>query len=79
MIDVCPKCGSPDISNFVTNGRIVKIELRNGQTKEGRIVREVSGAFTMQIENRLYTFRDNDVVKMEFPGTHREPILFDDE
>lgn len=77
--EICPNCGSHDISNFSLTGSIVKIEMKDGTIKQGRIVRMVIGAFTLQIDNKLYTFRDDDLIKMEFPGTHRESILFNED
>lgn len=79
VTEICPNCGSHDISNFNLLGSIVKIEMKDGTTKQGRIVRMVVGAFTLQIYNKLYTFRYDYLIKMEFPGTHRESILFNED
>ncbi len=78
VVEVCPECRSSDLSEIRMSGRIVKVELKDGKIVEGRVVKEVIGAFTLRTDRQLYTVRNDNLTKIEFPGTHHEPLIFDE-
>ncbi len=78
VMEMCPECRSLDLSEFGIGGRIVKVKLKDGGGVDGRVVKEVIGAFTLRTDRQLYTVRYDNITKIEFPGTHHEPLIFDE-